>query len=141
VIRAVLDTHVYVAALLTPRGAPALLLRRWLDGAFDVVVCRRLLDELGQALDRPAIAERVPRTEAARFLASLNLGGVMRDDPRPEGSWSRDPTDDYLVDLGRQAGAHVLVTGDRDLLALEGAMVVVRSPRAFLDELDSLGPA
>jgi predicted nucleic acid-binding protein len=46
---------------------------------------------------------------------------------------SRDPNDDYLIAL---ASAHraALVSGDEDLLALEGEIPVF-SPRAFLDLL------
>jgi len=46
---------------------------------------------------------------------------------------SRDPDDDYLIAL---ASAHraALVSGDKELLALEGEIPVF-SPRAFLDLL------
>jgi predicted nucleic acid-binding protein len=44
--RAVLDTNVYVSALLAPAGSPAQILERWADGEFDVIVSPLLLAEL-----------------------------------------------------------------------------------------------
>lgn len=46
---------------------------------------------------------------------------------------TRDPDDDYLIVLS-SAHRAALVSGDKDLLALEGKIPVF-SPRAFLDLL------
>lgn len=52
------------------------------------------------------------------------------EDPNPE-PWQgvcRDPKDDYLVALAEVHQVALLVSGDRDLLALERGALVVRSP-------------
>lgn len=48
---------------------------------------------------------------------------------------SRDPDDDYLVALARDAGADWRVTGDPDLLEVVGPPVRVVSPGVFAAEL------
>jgi hypothetical protein len=141
VIRAVVDTNVLVAGLLSSRGAPAEIWRRWRDGEFEIVVSPRLLAELAEVLARPAIRRRAPDGDSRPLRELLAAEAVHRDDPLPGRRWSRDPADDFLVELAHAAGAHVLVTGDADLLEVRDALLPIRTPRAFLDDLDALGPA
>ena len=51
---------------------------------------------------------------------------------------ARDPGDDYLIALTRSTAAAALVSGDADLLALEGADISVLTPRDFLASLKTL---
>ncbi len=139
-IRAVVDTNLLVAAILSPNGAPADVVRRWLDGEFELVTCPRLLGELRAVLARPSIAPRAPAADVEDFLVVLADGAVVRPDPEIRDAWSRDPDDDVVVELARASGAHVLVTGDLDLLEVRGAMLAIRTPREFLTELAALGP-
>jgi putative PIN family toxin of toxin-antitoxin system len=137
-MRAVLDPNVVVSALLSPTGAPAHVLRAWIDGACELIVSRALLGELERVLACPTIAERVTESEAAEVIALLRHGATQVDDPS-EGPSTRtpDPDDDYLVALAEHARA-MLVSGDKHLLGL-GRQLPVASPRAFLDSLDPQG--
>lgn len=115
-MRCVLDPNVLVAALLSRRGAPAKLLRLWLDGVFEVVVSPSLLAELQRVLAYPKIRASVSEVEAAAFLALLEGGAMTIDDPAgPPSLRTADPNDDYLVALAEAARA-VIVSGDRRLL-------------------------
>ena len=44
-MRAVLDTNIFVAALLNASGAPAKIRQRWRQQQFDVLVSNPILDE------------------------------------------------------------------------------------------------
>lgn len=134
-MRAVLDPNVLISALLAPTGAPAALLRRWLDGEFELIVSEQLLDELGRALGYPKLRSRVSDDEAAAFIDLLRRAAVLGIDARPPARQSRDPGDDYLLALAR-SNAAVLVTGDQDLLAVKDAPVA--SPRSFVSKLTTL---
>jgi putative PIN family toxin of toxin-antitoxin system len=48
---------------------------------------------------------------------------------------SRDPADDYLLDLSKRGKAHLLITGDEDLLVLKkhGRTRII-SPAQFVSE-------
>lgn len=130
-MRCVLDVNVLIAALLSPSGAPARLLRLWLDGAFEVVVSPLLMLELERFLAYPKIRARVREPDARAFLVLLEDSATLVADP-PHATEVRtsDPNDAYLVALAEQARA-VIVSGDRHLLSLADR-VPVQSPAEFL---------
>jgi uncharacterized protein len=99
-LRAVVDANVLISAALSPRGAPARVLRAWLDGAFELVVSPLLLDELERALAYPKLRERIPQEEAVRLVDLLRRSASLVDDPdAPPPVTSPDPGDDYLLAL------------------------------------------
>ena len=133
-MRAVLDVNVIVSGVLSRSGAPAQVLRSWLDGDFEMVVSPSLLDELVRVLRYPKIRNRLSEEDAESLVELISAGAILVDDPEAPGTVaSRDPADEYLVSLAR-ATRSVLVTGDADLLGL-AAQVPVFGPRAFLDML------
>ena len=134
-IRVVLDTSVLVSALLSPAGAPADILRGWADGRFDVIVCPAQLFELERALAYPKLSSYITAEEAAEYASSIERRAVVAEDPVNAGQVTRDPNDAYIVALARDAGVHVIVSGDKDLLDLELEDIRTLSPRAFLDRL------
>lgn len=137
-MRAVLDPNVIVSALLSPTGAPARVLRAWIDGAYELIVSPALLDELERVLAYPKIVERVTESEAAEMIALLRHGVTQVDDPS-DGPSTRSPDsdDDYLVALAEHTRA-MIVSGDKHLLGL-GRQFPVASPRAFVDRLNPRG--
>jgi putative PIN family toxin of toxin-antitoxin system len=69
--RVVLDSNVYVSALLAPTGSPAQVLERWADGEFDVIVSPLLLGELERVLRRPKFAKSIPAIQIDALLSAL----------------------------------------------------------------------
>ncbi len=132
-MRAVLDPNILIAALLAPAGAPAQLLGRWLAGAFELVVCDKLLAELERALAYPKLRRHVRADEAGELIALPRGACIVAPDPRSPPRRSADPGDDYLLALAEQEHA-VLVSGDQHLLALAGELPI-QTARAFLDQL------
>jgi uncharacterized protein len=59
----------------------------------------------------------------------------LRNDPAPSDTDIRDPNDAYLCALADAEEADMLVSGDRDLFAVNLVSAVVLTPRAFLDDL------
>jgi uncharacterized protein len=141
-LRVVLDANVLVSGLISSRGAPATLLRRWLAGWFELVVSPALLAEVERALGYPKLRSVVSRDEAEAFVVGLRRSAVVVDDPGPAATASvpADPGDDYLVALARAAGAHVLVSGDQHLLGLAEPDPPVVTPREFLERLEADAP-
>ena len=137
-IRAVIDTNVYVAALLSNEGAPARLVRGLSEGLFDAIVCPRLLNELGGVLARPKIAQRVDPTTASDFTLWLERVAAVEPDPGDIPSVSPDPNDDYLVALALIGRAQAIVSGDAHLLGLTSANPRVLSPTAFATLIEGL---
>ena len=134
-MRAVLDTNVVIAALLSPSGAPAAITMAWRSGAFELVISPLLWSELRRALAYPKLRRLIDEVEAVAVLRWLEEAAVHLDDPTEYrlSIRSRDPADDYLLALAAAADA-VLVTGDDDLLELgEGAPI--HTPRSFVASL------
>jgi len=133
-VRALLDVNVLISGLLARTGAPALLLGKWLEGEFELIVTERLLAELEATLARPKLRRLLDEAEVSGFLELVRglAERVADPDAEPVVS-SRDPKDDYLIAAAASARA-TLVTGDAHLLELEGSIPVL-SPRAFLDRL------
>jgi len=128
-VRAVLDPNVIVSALISPQGAPAKILREWLDGGYDLVVSPLLLAELERVLGYPKLRERVSKAEARELIELLRRGADMRADPsHVPPVRSADPGDDYLIVLASASQA-VLVSGDRHLLSLSPDLPVYASAR------------
>jgi putative PIN family toxin of toxin-antitoxin system len=132
-VRVVLDPNILIAALLSPTGAPAQLVGRWLAGEFELVVSEALLAELERALAYPKLRRRVSADEAAELVDLLRDGAVLAPDPPDPPRRSPDSGDDYLLALAETERA-VLVTGDQHLLALADRFPI-HSARALLDQL------
>jgi putative PIN family toxin of toxin-antitoxin system len=131
-VRVVLDVNVLIAALLSPMGPPAQLVRLWLGGAFELIQSPHLIEELTTALTYPRLAQRIPSSEAAAYVALIVEHGVGVEDPAaPPPLRAADPRDDYLLALASSAGA-LLVTGDGALLELADR-APIHTPAEFLD--------
>lgn len=135
-MRAVLDPNVIISALLSPSGAPAKVLRAWLDGSYELVMSPMLLDELGRALAYPKLRKRISTAEAEELLHLLRTNAdVVQDPTGAPPVRSPDPDDDYLIALAASAQA-VLVSGDTDLLGL-GDDIPASTPADFIRRLEA----
>ena len=133
-MRAVLDANVLVSALISRVGAPARLVELWLEGQFELVICKTLLEEVQRTLNQPKISSRVASEDALRFIGLLQeVGEVVLDPEGPPPVHSDDPGDDYLLALAARERT-LLVSGDAHVLALSGKLPI-SSPRAFLEQL------
>ncbi len=84
----------------------------------------KLLSELSLALTYPKLRVRVDEADASAFMHLLRATAFCGDDPPMEPRRSRDRGDDYLVALAESTAA-VVVSGDRDLLALAPTLPVL----------------
>jgi putative PIN family toxin of toxin-antitoxin system len=123
-VRAVLDINVLISGLLAPGGASARLIRRWLQGDFELVVSERLLAELNRALAYPKLKSRIPEAASVEFIGLLRATATMRSDPPNATRQSRDPGDDYLIALAESTSS-ILVSGDQDVLALSASRPIL----------------
>ena len=135
-MRAVLDANVIISALLSRSGSPAVVLRAWQDGKFELIVSPLLLAELERALAYPKLRRRVSAEEAEALLDWLRRAARTAPDPEgPPPIRSLDPGDDYLLALAAAERA-VLVSGDEHLLSLQGESPI-HSPASLLSLLES----
>jgi uncharacterized protein len=132
-VRAVLDPNILISALLSPTGAPAQLLGRWLSGDFELVVSEQLLAELERALAYPKLRRMVTADEAGELVDLLRHSAIVAFDPPDPPPRSSDAGDDYLLALAETERA-LLVSGDQHLLALSNEFPILAA-RSFLERL------
>lgn len=111
-MRVVLDTNIFVSALIVNLGHPATIYRAWLEGYFTILTCAEQLEELRSTLHKPAIAKRIKPYSAGRLVNQLKR---LAEDigPLPFVERSPDPGDDFLLALSEAGKADYLVTGDK----------------------------
>lgn len=118
-MRVVLDTNVFISALISTSGLPSKVVDAWVDDRFILVSHPLQLDELRKVTRRDKIRPLIRRVAAGRLMNDIALLADMPE-ALPPVQRSRDPDDDFLLALCEAGAADRLVTGDKnDLLALE----------------------
>ncbi|MEK6749634.1 MAG: putative toxin-antitoxin system toxin component, PIN family [Pseudomonadota bacterium] len=115
------DTHTIVSALLFTKGRLAWLRTSWAQGHSVPVIAAETTSELLRVLAYPKFQLRME--EQTELLAEfLPFAEVVALDPRPETNTPRcrDAHDQIFLELADRAGVDFLVTGDADLLVLNG---------------------
>jgi putative PIN family toxin of toxin-antitoxin system len=132
-VKVVADTNVLVSALIFPGGAPEAIYRLALEGSIELATSRPLLAELGRVLSEK-FAWEPARAEQA-LIQLIRVAEIIE----PQEAVSEievDPSDNRVLEAAAEAGAQLIVSGDRHLLALgswRGIRVV--TPAALQEEL------
>jgi putative PIN family toxin of toxin-antitoxin system len=143
-LRVLVDTNVWVSALLNPHGFPARVLAALKAGRFQPVLSEPLLDELLDVLSRPRLVTKYRLTaHDIAELATLLEEKAVRVAPHGTLRLCRDPRDDVVLETAVLGGATYAVSRDddlkRDLDLLEQMQtrgVAVVSVRQFLGLLE-----
>jgi uncharacterized protein len=137
-MRVILDTNILLAALISPQGTPAILLRLWSKRRFVLISHALQIDEFREASRRDRVRLRIEKGNAGQLINRIWKFATFVD-RLPSFQHSPDPRDDFLLALCEAASADWLVTGDKDdLLALKryGSTRIVTA-RAILDTLEA----
>ena len=137
-LKAVLDTNLFISGLLTPKGPSAKILSEWRIGAFDSVVSIPILHEIQRVIFYPKIKKRLSWTdsEIIEFLHDLSQFSIMVSGQTKVDVIKDDPTDNKYLACALEINADYIVTGDQHLLKVgeyRGTKII--SPREFLDIL------
>ncbi len=159
----VVDTNVWISALLNPRGHPAKVMKAFVEGRFTPVVSQQLLEELVSVLQRPRIWRTIARRLAqidiqlARNLLLLYQGIALAlvhtlyqsghtISLQGDVDLCRDKRDNMVLETAQRGKAHCLVTRDDDLKRvpeliahMEGQGIRVLTVQQFLDVLANDG--
>jgi len=130
-MRVCLDTNVLVAAFAT-RGLCADVLRTVL-AEHDLVIGDVIRDELQRVLSGKL---KVPSDRLEAIAAVFAPFPCLAKPAEPGPAVIRDSADRWVYATAVAGNADVLVTGDRDLLAVAGKLpLLVLEPRAFWELL------
>ncbi|HSW82376.1 MAG TPA: putative toxin-antitoxin system toxin component, PIN family [Usitatibacter sp.] len=131
-MKVVFDSNVYVSAFAIPGGVAQQALEAAMEGAFELALSRPILAEVLGVLARKFARDPDEVSRAALLLSSLaefvapsRRVQVLADEP-----------DNRVLECASAAGADVIVTGDRQMLALgTWEEIEILSLRQFVDRL------
>ena len=133
-MRVVVDTNVFVAALLSD-ATPRRVYEAFLAGTITLLFSQQTLFELVTVLRRPSISLVVSREEADRLLAVIQRDATIVEVTERVAA-CRDPKDNKWLECALAGRADCLVTGDHDLLVLHPFRgIKILRPTDFLRRL------
>lgn len=133
-MRVVLDSNIYVSALILPGGNADFVLGAALEGAFVLLVSEPILGETLGVLGRKFSRDKEELARVALFLSEL----AEQVSPRKRLGILDDEPDNRILECAVAGRADLIVTGDRAMLRLgshEGVEII--SLRAFLSRLEA----
>jgi putative PIN family toxin of toxin-antitoxin system len=135
----VVDASVLVSAFLFPESIPGRVLKLADQGMFALNLSPILVEETRRSLLNARLRDSYGHDEetVSAWCADLTEIGAMLPGPLPDiGPVCRDPDDDHVLAAAVAAKAEIIVTGDKDLLALgQYRSVRIVTARTFLAEL------
>ena len=109
-MRVVLDTNIFLSALISPHETANAIYRTWRAGKFDVVTSRIQLDELRRASRYPKFKSILQPMKVGAMINNLQHAIILeRLDLKAEAA---DPNDSFLISMCVEGSADYLVTGD-----------------------------
>jgi putative PIN family toxin of toxin-antitoxin system len=131
-IRVVVDTNVFVSGVFW-KGPPHQVLRAWSAGQFKMIATVAILDEYERVLNE--LAGKYGFENPRRILELLRLNVEMVTPIRFARPVCRDRDDDKFLAAALAGNAPILVSGDKDLHAVDGFKGIrVLLPKAFISE-------
>ena len=112
-IKVIFDTNIWISFLI---GKKLLLIKDLIiSKQLVIVLSDQLLLEIRTVTQRPKLRAYFPAEKVEELIEFLLTVG-QRYDASPVYQLSRDPKDNFLLDLADKSQADYLVTGDKDLL-------------------------
>lgn len=134
----ILDSSVLVSAFLTRGRAASEILDHAERGDYMFYLSPIILEEVRRALLRPKLATAYKYGPEAveEFCDYLSQAGRMVTELPQIPRTGRDPDDEHIIAVAIAAGAHIIVTGDDDLLVLgQYESIRIMLSRIFLETL------
>lgn len=115
-IKAVIDTNIWVSAILNPYGFPSKLREGFKEGLFETVISEPILEELAEVLARPRIKDKYGITER-QIKELLWLLDSKSEHVFLTGNIDicRDKDDNLILETAIKGRADFIVTRDDDI--------------------------
>ncbi len=115
-VKAVVDTNIWVSALLNPSGFPAKLRKSFEEGAFLSIISAPLVEEIADVLTRPRIKNKYGITEED-IRELLILLEERSEHVILSGNINvcRDKDDDVIIETALKGQAGFIVSRDDDV--------------------------
>ena len=116
-MRVVLDTNIFLSALLSSRGIPNLIYHAWQDDVFKLVTSKVQLEELRRASRYPKLKQLIKPAKVGTMINHMQRAIVLQHLVIDQEL--NDPDDAFLLAMATAGQADYLVTGDKRAGLLE----------------------
>jgi len=142
-LKIVLDTNVFVSALINPRGKPAQILNYVFESKVRLFTSPSIIEELERVLSYPKLVKRhgLEKEELKKFVSDLLSILSLVEGKKAIEVIAEDPADNNYLSCALDAKADFIVSGDIHLLNLreyEGIQII--TPAQFLEMLEKEKP-
>ena len=132
-MRIVVDTNVFISAVLFPQSIPSRAVELAVDVA-DRLFSWETIAELKDVLHRPKFDRYLVKYKRIAFFRRVIKDAIVIDQVTPL-AICRDPDDDKFLSLAVAGKADAIITGDADLLALHPFRgVAILTPQQFVEQ-------
>lgn len=112
--KVVFDTNIYISAFITPGGNGEIAYQKAIDGEIQLFSSVPILTELAGKLQDKFKWDAAHVAEAISYIAAVAV--VLK--PKKRLSVLADGPDNRILECAVEAGADIIVTGDKHLLKL-----------------------
>jgi putative PIN family toxin of toxin-antitoxin system len=139
-LKVVPDTNVFVSSLLVKAGLPARVLDAWRERRYLLITSPAIITEIRTTLNYPRIRRKYPITDqdVTQLIALLEQDTLLvPGDADVAGAVLDDLADEKVLACAVDAGADLIVSGDRHLLDLGAYQgIPILTVRGFLERLE-----
>lgn len=122
-LRVVIDTNLFISAAIVPQSPPDKLVKSWLKKFFILLTSYEQLEEIQEVSQRKKLKRRRLFTRrVTELIENIEFVAETVDAMAEENLplHGRHPGDDFLIACALGGNADYLITGDKDLLVLNG---------------------
>jgi uncharacterized protein len=116
-IKAIIDTNLWISFLIGKQLAS--LKSLLVEGTIQPVFSQQLIDEINIVTQKPKLKKYFPSEKVIDLIIFLQSIGLLVE-IKSSVLLCRDAKDNYLLALAKDSQADYLITGDEDLLILDG---------------------
>jgi uncharacterized protein len=141
-VKVVLDTNVFVSAILKKGSKPDYILRACLYGTIQLGLSKPLIDELGRVLHKPRLTHHHGWTDEqiTRFLQRVRAVSDFVATSAELHILDSDPLDSFVLDCALNCHADYIVSGDPHLRDVHSYhRIPIITPARCVAELRNLG--
>ncbi len=133
-MRVVLDTNIFVSALISTDGYAAQTFDLWTHKKYDLVTSLNQLDELRRVSGYEHLRGRFRPADMGKLVNALRYKALVVEN-LPELDVSPDPDDNAILATGVAGGVQYIVSGDKshmlDLVKVRG--IPILTARRFVE--------
>ncbi len=120
-MRVVLDTNIFLSALISPHGHSDIIYRGWRTAKFELVTSTLQLDELRRASRYPKFKKILQPALVGTMINNLHSAVILKQ--LTIDHEVNDPNDAFLVSMAITGNADYLITGDHRSGLLQQAKI------------------